>query len=194
MSTATIDISRAEIIAGWMSIPELEWLAQEASKHQRIVELGCFLGRSTRVLADHCPGTVYAIDRWIPMPYMQGMSTNTDIWGTFQRNMRDHLNSGKVRPIRAEHDDYALFPVEWLRATDQSLRPDMVFIDGGHLYEEVKRDILAWKERIAPGGLLCGHDANNASWPGVEEALAQVLPSAKRVPDTQHWYWEAPCR
>ena len=49
----------------------------------------------------------------------------------------------------------------------------MVFIDGDHEYESVKRDIVLWKEKIASGGLLCGHDRD---WDGVKQALAEVLP------------------
>ena len=63
----------------------------------------------------------------------------------------------------------------------------MVFIDGGHEYEEVKRDILIWKERLRPGGLLCGHDV---SWPGVRKALTELVPNWKQQAGE---LWSAPC-
>src|SRR5262249_29650597 len=59
--------------------------------------------------------------------------------------------------------------------------PDMVFIDGDHRYEAVKRDILKWQPKLKSGGLLCGHDRN---WPGVEQAIQELLPSWKPGPGT----------
>ena len=35
---------------------------------------------------------------------------------------------------------------------------DFVFIDAQHTYDGVREDILAWKDKIKPGGILCGHD------------------------------------
>jgi len=46
----------------------------------------------------------------------------------------------------------------FLRMPPRSL--DLVFIDGNHSYPAVKRD-LRWREKIKPGGLLCGHDYNH---------------------------------
>jgi len=44
----------------------------------------------------------------------------------------------------------------------------MVFVDGGHTYADVKRDILTWWPPLAPDGLLCGHDWN---WDAVQAAV-----------------------
>lgn len=35
---------------------------------------------------------------------------------------------------------------------------DFVFIDADHTYSAVKNDILCWKDKVRPGGMLCGHD------------------------------------
>ena len=35
---------------------------------------------------------------------------------------------------------------------------DMVYIDASHFYEEVLKDIRAWKPKVRPGGILGGHD------------------------------------
>ncbi len=35
---------------------------------------------------------------------------------------------------------------------------DLVFIDAAHDYESTKRDIEIWREKVKPGGILCGHD------------------------------------
>src|SRR5437899_5812943 len=42
-----IDISKALAIKGYMQPSELEWLANEATTHERIAEIGAYYGRST---------------------------------------------------------------------------------------------------------------------------------------------------
>lgn len=188
-SSVTPDVRAAEAIPGWMSPAELRQLAEWAQSHSRIVELGSFRGRSTRALADHTSGVVYAIDSWCTLPDLEiTEDESAQVWGHFQSHLTDHLVSGRVIALRTMHDDYSTWPVEWLRAEDDSLRPDMIFIDGSHDYASVRRDIIACRERLAPGGLLCGHDYT-WEWPGVYQAVQELLPDAKVALGTTLWYW-----
>lgn len=47
---------------------------------------------------------------------------------------------------------------------------DYVYIDGGHDYEIVKKDIEAWYPKIKPYGVLGGHDV---SYLGVSKAITE---------------------
>jgi len=160
---------------GWMNSAELDWLTNNAQSRNRIVEVGAFLGRSTVALARSTKGEVWAIDDFRgPRENDEGRPVKLvlkpeQILETFQKNIASLAN---VRYIQTDHADYANLPAEWLRGKPEE-KPDMIFIDGDHEYESVKRDILVWKERLAPGGLLCGHDSN---WPGVRSALNELLP------------------
>jgi hypothetical protein len=166
-------LARALKISGWMSETELYWLATQAKKHQTIVEIGSFLGRSTRALAENTQGKVLAIDDWkgvrmtawgdtVPVP--------DDCYGTFCKNLADLIPS-KVIPVVTDH---AHIPFD--------VHANMTFIDGDHLYESVKRDILFWRGRT---DFLCGHDSE---WPGVQQALEELCPNYCRVAETSIWY------
>lgn len=181
----SIDLARAEAIKGWMSPAELYWLATHALGARIVIELGSFLGRSTRALADHCPGTVYAVDPW------EGYSNDDNsqaewieqaaggnwkhIFKSFQRNLADHIESGRVVPIRLRSfDAFPMFSVQ------QSFRADFVFIDGDHRYDTCRQDIQLYRDLVRPGGLLAGHDYRHASWPGVKRAVDELVGQVRR--------------
>ena len=186
---ARYDIQAALKIDGWMDEFELDWLARQAQNHYRIVEVGSYKGRTTRCLADNCPGLVYAFDDWKgPREkfYVNGECIWPDfssLWTEFQLNLANHLITRKVRVIEGDHGDTSIIPPQFLRGEDHE-KPDMVFIDGSHDYEQVKRDLLIWDARLGKHGLMCGHDS---SWDGVKQALAEVHGSWKVIPLTDIW-------
>jgi predicted O-methyltransferase YrrM len=51
---------------------------------------------------------------------------------------------------------------------------DILFIDGDHSYEAVKRDLL-FAKLVKDGGLILLHDVRNKNEPGVEEAVAEFM-------------------
>lgn len=48
--------------------------------------------------------------------------------------------------------------IAWNTLHPNSLKVDMVFIDGDHSYEQCKADILAWLPNIRWGGIISFHD------------------------------------
>lgn len=176
-------LDRARQIYGWMNDTELRWLAEQASRHWLIVELGSFLGRSTCAMADNSQGIIWAIDQFEKMDYFPSAVLNP--WIEFNRNLDVHLTSGRVRAIKTRHEDIQPDSLPQLRGLD------MVFIDGGHEREEVAHDIEVWRPRLIPGGLLCGHDAHSELWPEVDKVLEEMVPDARFVANTSLWWAEA---
>jgi predicted O-methyltransferase YrrM len=190
-------IATAEAIPGHVSVPELRWLAGQASVHLRIAELGSWQGRSTRAMADNLPegGVLYAVDTWDGSnSILQAeVESHSPGWlqGEFARSMGDLLG-GKVIPVPLSTSEAAVrFGVEGLQF-------DMVFIDAGHRYEDVHADILAWRELLTPGALLCGHDYVPCQcvgpehypyncFPGVVRAVDELLPWRELVAGTSIW-------
>jgi len=170
-------IEKALSIQGWMERPEIIWLAEQSSKHKVIAEIGSYMGRSTRALADNTPGMVYAIDDFTG-PREIEIADRDGIFNKFVENMAG-LES-RLSVIRANHRN--LPPLDFY--------PDFVFIDGAHEYEAVKADIEFWLPRLAPKGMISGHDYGWAA--GVNRAVDEVFPLHKVAPGTSIWYVELP--
>lgn len=163
-------IAKAAAIEGWMAPVELIWLAEQAQKHQCIVEIGSHLGRSTRALGDNTPGVVYAVDNWagppeVSMPFWE----REKLYDRFLENMNGLIESKKVIPVKANHQTVNL-----------DVKPDMVFIDGCHEYEAVRDDIAKWQHV----DFLCGHDA---TWEGVRKALDETPWKIELIEGTEIW-------
>lgn len=62
------------------------------------------------------------------------------------------------------------------RVEDGSL--DFIYIDGRHDYESVLADLRAWTPKLAPGGLLAGHDYLNKHGFGVRSAVDDFFASS----------------
>lgn len=154
-----------------MSSEELLWLAEQASKHKLIVEIGCYKGRSTRALADNTTGQVIAID---------------DFWGPREIDILDRAsvyaeycyNTASCRNLTTFVQDH--------KYAYCGYRPDMVFIDGSHTYEHVLGDIQLWLSYLLPEGLICGHDYGS-DWPGVDRAVREMFGEPERGPGSI-WY------
>ena len=48
----------------------------------------------------------------------------------------------------------------------------LLFIDGGHKYEEVKMDFDSWSPFLVDGGMIIFHDSD---WPGVKKLLGEEI-------------------
>ncbi len=163
----------ADRIPGMMPAPQLDWLAEQASLHHRIVEIGCWRGRSTRALCDNCSGRVTAVDTWLGSPgledeilFMESVTSDPDwLYHEFQRNMEGITNLEIVRKSSLVAANFF--------ALEQKRTFDFIFIDGLHDYENVKKDISAWLSLLETGGVMAGHDFG---FPEVRRAVLEVFP------------------
>jgi predicted O-methyltransferase YrrM len=165
---ATVDISKALTIGGWMSEGELLWLATQAKERKRIVEFGCLHGRSTRALADNNDGTIWAVDPWSGDYFDENGEKcegfTTYVMPNFLDNLADHIASQHVIPVRRFSYSFKL-----------NHKVDMVFIDGDHRYDSVLKDIKKAYDLLEVGGLISGHDYGHPMWPGVKRAVDELV-------------------
>lgn len=177
-----LQIDKALEIDGFMEPMELGWLAKQAQKHKVIVEIGSFLGRSTRALADNTTGIVYAVDDWRGPRDVKFEITAPEFSAPFElflHNMRGL--EGRLHVVKADHGNIDL--------RDIPVLPDMVFIDGDHSYKSVVRDIEFWMEHSAPGALICGHDYS-PMFVDVRLAVDTHLKNVSVAPRTAIWFVE----
>ena len=137
-----------------MSPYELDWLYETAKGMKSIVEVGSWKGKSTFALCLGCPGTVYAVDHFKgsrderDKNHKEALTTN--IFEVFLENVGHfkNLKTWKMDSLQAAgyFDDKSV---------------DMVFIDAGHTYKEVRDDLRAWMPKAVK--LLCGHDGDESS-------------------------------
>jgi len=176
-----MNITRAETIEGGMNPIELEWLANQASKCKRVVEIGSLRGRSARAMADNMTddSVLYCVDHFKGSEeHGDAFSNDDSLYRTFHANMQDHLDSGRVIVI-------SLPSVDAASIVEESL--DMVFIDASHDYDSVKADIESWKPLLRSGGLLSGHDYGH---PPIEKVIEELFGRLPTVPGGSIWYVE----
>jgi hypothetical protein len=147
-----------------MSVEELNWLHNTAKKMGSIIELGSWKGRSTHALASGCPGIVTAID------HFKGSVGETE-------GPHKEAEYGGIKETFFKNIMSKFLNVEWLEEKHKiskilypNKQVDMIFIDGGHTYEEVKSDIEFFKPYAKK--ILCGHDFK---WPSVNKAVEDTI-------------------
>jgi len=149
-------------IEGWTSQKELDFLHNTASEMETIVEIGSWKGRSTKALLSGTNGIVYAVDHFLGSKGEEEQhkeAKGDTIYNQFISNVGSYPNLRVLRMLSEE-------AVKQFK--DNSV--DMVFIDGEHTYETVKKDIELWLPKAKK--IICGHDYCD-SWPSVKKAVEE---------------------
>lgn len=116
-----------------------------------VVEIGSWLGSSTRFLASQTGGCVVAIDHWKGSEEHYKQEQYADVlpslYQTFLANCWSYRS--KIIPVRRTSDEALKLPLDNI---------DILYIDGAHDYDSVFADLKNWSPRVASGGVICGDD------------------------------------
>jgi len=140
-------------------------LARHASGRRALVEIGVFEGVTTRVLRGVMAedGVLYAVD---PFPTGRlGVSLHERI----ARHEVSKSARGRVEWLRTTGTDAAHDP----RLADVAV--DFMFVDGDHSWDGIAGDWHAWRDKIAPGGIMAFHDSRETPGAGSQEFTEQVI-------------------
>lgn len=163
----------ASSVEGWLSGIEgrlLYELARHADPMTCIVEIGSWKGRSTIWLAAGAKtgfgARVVAID-----PH-EGTSLHSKGEST-ERDLRRNLDAAGV----SDQVDVVVATSEV--AAEGWIRPiGLLWIDGDHAYESVRRDFLLWEGHIVDGGMVALHDT--LFWNGPGRIVTEYLERLRR--------------
>jgi predicted O-methyltransferase YrrM len=150
-------------VEGWL-LPEEGKALADLARGKRVLEIGSYCGRSTICMAQTATH-VTSIDphdgRATPRP------RNT--FAEFCANLDRY---GVASKVSSREPGYI----------PDTPKYDLVFIDGDHAYESVRRDIQQSVDLLAPGGLLAFHDYRTSPgefdghWDaGVTQAVDELL-------------------
>lgn len=181
-----MNLERALEIEGFTSRVELEWLAKQASNKRRIVEVGCWMGRSTRALADNMPedSTLFAVDHWLGSNEEAHINTLKDKpIGWLLEKFQENMKGARCKNIYICQGYSGAF---W-DGVGNGHKCDFIFIDASHDYSAVRADIQGWLKQLSPGGTMAGHDYDGGR-PGVVKAVKELLPNAKPAGAGSIWY------
>jgi hypothetical protein len=151
----------AASVPGWCNFADLySEMVNGARSGAHFVEVGCYLGRSTIIMAKMIAASGKSIS-FHAVDHFKGHGAEPDELGVadshdgslrplFERNLASYGVSDRVGIIEGDSAESAdLF---------DNGTCDFVFIDADHTCEAVSRDIRAWAPKIRPGGVLAGHD------------------------------------
>ena len=162
-------------VEGWLADDEVALLYQLASgvTSGAIVEIGSYRGKSTVTLAlgsrDHHRVPVYAIDPHETFTGVMGFEFRPADRTEFLRNLLRCQVSEIVRVINLQS---CVAAAGWNRPVG------LLWIDGDHRYESVKRDLDCWERHLAPGALVALHDSTDPDL-GPFQAIREVIDAGR---------------
>lgn len=142
--------------------------ALESDQPGRIVEVGCWLGRSTTYVGRLCRvrgAELSCIDTWagssdrFDADYREQLAAR-DIEAEFRAHL-ERLGAAATCCTRPSIEAATEFAAETV---------DLVFLDGSHDQAAVAADLGAWWGRLRGGGILAGHDFSDRH-PGLVAAV-----------------------
>ena len=149
---------------------------------EKYVEIGVWKGKSicyaaVEIINSGKNITIDSVDTWEGSPgesvIMNDESIkNNTLYDEFIKN---------IEPIK-----HIVTPVKMPSVEAAKLYEDkslfFVFIDGSHLYEAVKEDILAWLPKVKSGGFIGGHDIDQIEeFNGVRKAVDEMFPNKNDI-------------
>ena len=167
-----MDTPAQDLLALYSLSLSMRMEATKRFRHPVFLEVGSWVGRTALVLDDCLPsgrGHVYCVDTF----QGSGMADKTGllawkhgpakVFETFCKNVGPRLFKSII-PCKGTS-------LEWAAIWPAHLLLDLVFIDAGHTYEQVKADIAAWSPHVRKSGIMAFHDYGFELFPGVKKAV-----------------------
>ncbi len=164
-------ITATKNVDGWLSDKEVIFLYSAAGKNDKtgtILEIGSWKGKSTICLAlglknSNSREKVHAVDWHKGSKEHGSVSTEKE----FKKNVKNAGVSDFVTPIIMKSEDAA-------KVWSKKKAPiRLLWIDGSHEYEDVKKDFVLWNKYVIEGGVVAFHDT--FFWSGPKRVVDEFL-------------------
>jgi hypothetical protein len=130
------------------------------TKELTILEIGSWTGVSACIFAQYFKHVV-CIDPWKATKGINTKYNMKDVEDIFDNRMK-HIKN--IRKIKDKSENVV---------QKINNKFDIIYIDGIHTYEAVKKDILMWKDKT--NLFISGHDYWRNKFPGVIKAVNEIL-------------------
>ena len=130
-------------------------------------EIGVFKGEFSEILLNTNPKELHLIDPFEGPMYSGDKDGQNIVWTNLSEDFERLTNKYKEDSRVVLHKGYSQNVLE----TFVDSYFDLIYIDGDHTYQAVKSDLNTAKRKVTEGGLICGHDFTNISFPQVVQAV-----------------------
>jgi predicted O-methyltransferase YrrM len=152
---------------------------------RKVFEIGTYRGLSTSIIAMNTPDDAEIFTLDLPEQGRDKTKYHLEIGGieAFPFKVGEYYRGGKFESkIVQLYGDSAIFD---FGPFFNSM--DLVFIDGNHLYDNVKSDSLNALRLIRPGGVIIWDDYH-ANYPGVKRCLHELAKSTSVFKLAETWF------
>jgi len=143
-------------------------LMKELGNGLNIMEIGVFKGDFSKFIQDEMkPLSLHLVDIFEGDMCSGDKDGNNIVW----TNLSNEFNS--LKNYFKESNNVFIhkgFSYDILSKFDDGYF-DLIYIDGDHSYEGVKKDLNVSYEKTKKGGFIMGHDYTNERFPGVVKAV-----------------------
>lgn len=146
------------------------------------VEIGSWLGASTRFLAGRTGGCVVAIDHWRGSDEHRGRADYSGVLPMLYRQFLANCRAQRDRilPLRMTSADALALPLRGI---------DLLYVDGAHDYDSVLFDLRSWSSRMAAHGVICGDDWLWGDHRPVQKAVQDFAAETGRRVEAKGNFW-----
>jgi hypothetical protein len=176
-------------IDGWFNMEkQYSELLNFCNDDSNFVELGAWKGKSTsyavvEILKSNKKINFYTVDTF------EGVTVGSDLnevnaYLKEDKNILDQFLNN-MDPVK-ENFEYIISDSSEASNQFEDSSIDVIFIDAGHSYESVKKDIEVWFVKMKPFSIMSGHDYST-SWPGVIKAVDEFFGKPDKV-ENNCWF------
>jgi len=131
-----------------------------------MIEIGSYAGESTEIFANNFKNVI-SID-----PYLNDYDSNdvacdymdlSEVYKKFKKTISKYNNINHIKKT----SDNAFNDIK-------DIKVDLIYIDGLHTYNQVKKDIINYKSLLNDFGYISGHDYHSV-WQGVINAIHETI-------------------